>query len=483
MSRVLQSRLRRLSMPARVFLALGMGAVAVALMLGLLEAERSGRQERLSQAQRQREFAVQLAERAAPLVQQRDLLRLSMLATAARDLHDARVLLLDQQGRVMLDTGLVLGDRRLSLLATSGPLQRTVDQPSGPALETLAPVRFGGETLGEVRLQTAPPSVRVAFDSGLFGLVLLAGLALAAAAAALARGWAARLRSLTSSVVQLAAGQPTQALQRDTTREVEQLSLALTELERGVQDGMRRVVDEFVQMCLQAVDGLERQGLVPTGHGARTARYAMLLADRLELQPADRHDVELACRLSDLGRACIAPSLLRKQRLSEEESATVRSHPQLAAQRLDCLPGLRRAAQILRHSGERPDGLGVPDGLRNDRIPLGSRMLAIASAFDLWTTCGEGRPLGPQAALLRMAEDRGEAFDPWLFDLFAEAVRAAPPEEVAGEAAADKAVMILPAGGLPQTRPNPALEAQGYDYDLAQELELLLDDLPPEERP
>jgi response regulator RpfG family c-di-GMP phosphodiesterase len=256
----------------------------------------------------------------------------------------------------------------------------------------------------------------------------------------------------------------------------------LQELEKGVHDGLHRVVDPFVEVSLQVVEGLERRGLVPDGHGPRTSRYALLLADRLSLVAMDRRDLALACRLADLGRAWIRPALLQKKNLTQEEQALVRSHPALAAERLECLPSLRPVALIVRHQSERHDGCGLPEGLRNDRIPLGSRILAIASAFDLWTTCGDPSPLSREAALRRMAEERGEAYDPWLFDLFAECVRALPVEAAAAESdgADAKAVMILPAGSLPNATQNEREE--GLDYDLGAELEVLLEELPPEDR-
>ena len=77
----------------------------------------------------------------------------------------------------------------------------------------------------------------------------------------------------------------------------------------------------------------------------------------------------------------------------EVESNSLEHHPVHAAEQLECVPALRRVAKILRHQLERYDGRGTPDGLRGDRLPLGSRVLAIASAFDLLTTTGAEKPL------------------------------------------------------------------------------------------
>lgn len=471
-----------MTLTARLCLALSVGAVFVAAMLGLLGADRNAEAQREAAEASERRFADQLAERAAPMLERRDLLRLSMLATAGRDLHAARVIVLDRTGRVVLDTDLVLGDRQLNLLAQSGSFQRVLGDGETAVRETLVPIRFGGEVLGELRLHTEPSSQAMAFDFGLFGLVLLGGLTLVAVAGLLGHHWASRVRGVTDAIVQLASGQRTVQTLDVAGRELTDLGQALQELEKGVQDGLHRVVDEFVEMALQIVDGLERRNLVPVGHGTRTARYAMMLADRLDLIPADRRDIELACRLANLGRAWIRPSLLLQRELDETETDVVRRHPMLGADHLDCLPGLRRIAEIVRHQGERHDGCGLPDSLRNDRIPLGSRLLAIASAFDLLTTCGDPSPLSQEDAIAQMAQDRGEVYDPWLLDLFAERIRSEPSPEPDEDEAVDRSVMILPPGSLPLRTKESADREDGLDYALGAELEIMLDELPPEER-
>jgi response regulator RpfG family c-di-GMP phosphodiesterase len=175
----------------------------------------------------------------------------------------------------------------------------------------------------------------------------------------------------------------------------------------------------------------------------------------------------------------VRPGLLQKRgRLGEDERQSLRNHPVLAADHLDCLPGLRRVAAILRHQHERHDGGGHPSALRGERIPLGARVVAIASAFDLLTTCGERRPLDWQAALAQMASDRGEVFDPWLLDMFQEEIQKAPPT-----VAADRPVMIMPTGSEPYRPAEADANDEGLDYDLGQELEVMLDEMPPEDRP
>ncbi len=462
----------------RLSLALTLASFFVAGLVAFLGADRDARAKLAANSAERMEFAGQFAERIAPLLDRSDLLRLSMLATAGRDLANARVIVLDRGGRVVLDTALVLGERQLGRLTLGGPFQRPVEQAGETQCETLVPVRFGGECIGEVRLQTPVVVPEERFDYGLFTLALLCCISLVVVAALMAHHWSVRVRAVTDSLVQLATGQLVSEPGADSSAELRDLGDALHELEKGVHDGLHRVVDGYVAMALQVIDGLERRGLVPTGHGERTARYAGMIGEKLELLPADRNELDLACRLVDLGKAWIRPALLQAQEpLREAEAAALRDHPLQAGDQLDCLPGLRRTAEILRHQLERHDGCGHPSALRGERIPLGSRILAIASTFDLLTTCGERRPLSWAAALASMSEDRGEVYDPWLFDLFAEEVRRLPPE-----IDADRPVMILPSGSVPSRRTSAIESDSGLDYDLGSELEVMLDELPPEER-
>ena len=472
------SRNRRgMPLTLRLSLALTVASLFVALLVAGLGADRQARERAEAEAAGRVQFAQQFADRLSPFLERGDLLRMSMLATAGRDLATSRIVVLDRAGKVALDTALVLGGRQLSLLTQGGAFQRLVEQEGQRWRESLVPVRFGGDTIGEVRLQSPLQPESAGFDAGLFGLVLLCCLTLVAVAALMAHHWSGRVRSVTDSLVQLATGHLTGGAQQSAPGELRDLGHALQELEKGVHDGLSRVVDGFVSLASQVVDGLERRSLVPAGHAERTARYAAMLAERLDLRAGDRRDLELACRLHDLGKAWVRPGVLQKQgALTDAERQSLQNHPLQAAEHLDALPGLRRVAAIVRHQHERHDGTGHPDALRGERIPLGARALAIASAFDLLTTCGDGHALDAEAALEQLAADRGEVFDPWLLELFAEEIRRAPPA-----VAVDRPVMIMPGGAVPYRLEPTAVE--DTEDGTGDELEVMFDDAPPEEVP
>jgi len=469
---------RGIPLTLRLTLALTVASLFVATLVAFLGADRTERARDRAEAAGQFRFTEQFAERIAPLLEHGDLLRLSMLATAARDLAKGRIVVVDGNGKVALDTALVLGQQQLGLLTLGGAFQRSVDQEGERLRETLVPVRFGGDPIGEVRIQCRPAPVASVFDIGWFGLMILCCLTLVATAALMIHQWASRVRQVTNALLQLATGNLTSQLCSGGAGELKLLDEALHELERGVQDGLQRVVEPFVAMALQLVESLERSGSIPAGHGERTALYADRLAEKLELLADDRRDLELACRLQDLGKAWVRPAILQHQdELADDERKSLQSHPQLAADHLASLPALRRVATVIRHQNERYDGCGGPSRLRGDRIPLGARIRVIAASFDLLTTCGEGRALGWQQGLAKMAQDRGEVFDPWLLDLFVADIHRDPPAQ-----RVDRPVMLMPGDSVPQRLDMVAEVEDGLDYDLGQELEVMLDERPPEER-
>lgn len=466
-----------MSLTVRLAMALSVASFFVAMLVAMLGADRNGRQLLVMEAEQQQHFALQLADRVSPFLERGDLLRMSMLATAGRDLVGSRVVVLDRTGSVALDTSLVFGSRRLGSLTQGGSFQRQIEIDGKTLRESLVPIRFGGDAIGELRLQAAIAVPAEAFDFNLFGLVFLCCLTLVVVASMMGHQWSLRVRSITAALAQVASGQRPAEHAGDKSGELRELGQVLLELEKGVHDGLERVVTTMVSLATQVVEGMERRSLIPKGHGERTARNAALVAERIELQPADLRDLDLACRLQDLGKAWVRPALLQKQtELTSEEIQSLHSHPVRGADHLDALPGLRHVARMVRHQNERHDGTGMPQQLRGERIPLGSRILAIASAFDLWTTCGD-QPLDKDAALVQMQKHRGEVFDPWLFDLFAEAVTG---HEL--EAQTDKSVMIMPGGEVPyRLQPEQSEPEFGHELTTDSDLEVMLDDLPPEE--
>ena len=117
---------------------------------------------------------------------------------------------------------------------------------------------------------------------------------------------------------------------------------------------------------------------------------------------------------------------------------------------VESIPELGHLAKILRHHHEHYDGRGYPDGLARDEIPLESRVIAVADAYEAMTARRPYRhALSHSAAVRRILEAAGTQFDPAVVAAFfrcQKAARAAkscrPQESLSGQTGPEKEVAV-----------------------------------------
>jgi len=138
------------------------------------------------------------------------------------------------------------------------------------------------------------------------------------------------------------------------------------------------------------------------------------LCEQLEFEGTAREDALVAARLHDIGKASIPQEILEKPGpLTASEWELMREHTVKGEAILSSITELGDIAKMVRHSHERWDGLGYPDGLVGEEIPLGSRIIFCADAFHAIRAdrpYRRGRP-APQA-LAGVIAGAGTQFDP-----------------------------------------------------------------------
>jgi two-component system cell cycle response regulator len=155
-------------------------------------------------------------------------------------------------------------------------------------------------------------------------------------------------------------------------------------------------------------------------HLVGVARLAVEVGKRLGMSGAELDRLAQAAQLHDVGKMAIPDTILRKPGpLDQEEWEFIRGHTIVGERIASAAPSLLEVARIIRSSHERFNGSGYPDGLRGDGIPLASRIVAVADAFDAM--------IGPRPyrlgmtradALLELERCRGAQFDPLVVDEF-----------------------------------------------------------------
>ena len=169
-------------------------------------------------------------------------------------------------------------------------------------------------------------------------------------------------------------------------------------------------------------------------HATRLAEWAVRVGEILGLEAAELRDVEAASLLHDIGKIGLPDSILLKPgRLTPEEYAITKKHPEYGWAILRSIPGLERASLLVLHHHERFDGKGYPAGLVGEEIPLGSRIVAIVDSFDAMLSSRAYRDALPvEEAVRRLQADTGTQFDPKISPLFIELARSHMPELLAG---------------------------------------------------
>jgi two-component system response regulator RpfG len=151
-------------------------------------------------------------------------------------------------------------------------------------------------------------------------------------------------------------------------------------------------------------------------HILRMARYSSLIAERLGLSEEERHVIETAAPMHDIGKIGTPDHILLKPgKLDAEELAIMRTHARIGYEILKDSPSkyLQMGAVIARGHHEKFDGSGYPDGLTGEAIPLPARIVAVADVFDALTSERPyKRAWSIQDALQYLQTEQGRHFDP-----------------------------------------------------------------------
>ncbi len=185
--------------------------------------------------------------------------------------------------------------------------------------------------------------------------------------------------------------------------------------------------DQFHALFREAVrsiiSALEAKDPYTHGHSLRVSEYALLIGEALKLSKEELLNLELGALLHDVGKIGTPEHILLKPgRLTKEEFEIMKKHPVGSAEILSHIELLKDVVPIVKYHQERMDGLGYPDGLKGDQIPLLSRIVYIADAFDAMTSDRPYRKALPvQQAYDELLRCAGDQFDPQLAALFMKA--------------------------------------------------------------
>jgi putative nucleotidyltransferase with HDIG domain len=209
------------------------------------------------------------------------------------------------------------------------------------------------------------------------------------------------------------------ALYREQRELTDELRLANARLERA---GL-----SFASALVAALDARDHY---TAGHSAAVATYSRDIAARLGLSDEEQQLAQLCGLVHDIGKVGLPPGLLEKPGpLTLDERRQMEEHPAVGERILAKVETYADIARIVRHHHERVDGNGYPDGLVGDDVPLISRILAVADAYDAMTSDRPYREAMPsRVARLRIAQAVDTQFDTTVVAAF-EAILASASDE------------------------------------------------------
>ena len=168
-------------------------------------------------------------------------------------------------------------------------------------------------------------------------------------------------------------------------------------------------------------------------HSAGVARHTREIAREIGYPEEHLERLVLAAVLHDVGKVGIPDSIVMKPGpLTGDEWAVMRKHPQIGSSMLEGVAQEELADWVQWHH-ERPDGTGYPDGLLGDAIPIESRIVAVADAYEAMTHDRVYRPaIGHEAACRELQHGAGTQFDEEIVDAFMRVLKAEEPAPASG---------------------------------------------------
>jgi putative nucleotidyltransferase with HDIG domain len=189
------------------------------------------------------------------------------------------------------------------------------------------------------------------------------------------------------------------------------------------QTALRQAFMGIIRSLANAMDVRD----MPTGHhSSRVAEHSEAIAREMDLDDALASEVQVAALLHDVGKIGIRDEILNKPgSLTPEEWEVIRRHPILGYEILAPVPIPEAIKLAVRHSHERWDGTGYPDGLAGEEIPIAARVLAVADAYEalVMTDRPYRRAVSPLRALEEIQRCGGTQFDPQVVAAFLRIMR------------------------------------------------------------
>lgn len=228
------------------------------------------------------------------------------------------------------------------------------------------------------------------------------------------------LRQLVAGTRRVASGDLSQKVNIKAKDEIGELALSFNYMIEQLDKSYQRVKYHFLETIHSLATALEAKDVYTRGHSERVTRYAVQIAQKLNL-PKEKIDlIQQIGILHDIGKIGVREEILNKpDKLTDKEWKFIQMHPIIGESILKFVEMLQPGLPLVRHHHERMDGRGYPDGLTKDKIIDIVRIITVADAYDAMTSQRPYREaLTTDEAINELMKNKGTQFDPEVVEAF-----------------------------------------------------------------
>src|SRR5678815_1987574 len=221
---------------------------------------------------------------------------------------------------------------------------------------------------------------------------------------------------------------------------------------RKLYDDLRAIYRDTVRAFAAAIDIKDKY---TQGHSERVGRYSEIIAREMGWSEEEVEGIQIAGYLHDIGKLVVDRDIINAPyAINAKESSELNRHPAAGYEILAPINHPYADIPLMaKYHHERLDGRGYPDGLTDEQIPLGAKIVSLADSFDAMTTDRPYRRRRSFPDVVRdLRENSGTQFDPKVVAAFARAML----KEVSGDAKERRIMKMLGKGYInPEEAPEP----------------------------
>lgn len=194
----------------------------------------------------------------------------------------------------------------------------------------------------------------------------------------------------------------------------------LAALESSVNEKTEELRGIYFAILSSLAQAMEKKDSCTYGHCKRVSEHSMKIALAMGIGEKEIRDLEAAATLHDIGKIGISDFVLgKKGPLDERETCIVRDHPAKGVEILRPVKQFGSILPVILHHHENYDGSGYPAGLSGEDIPVFSRIIAVADAYDAIISIRPYRSAANhESALEELFQCAGKQFDPHVVKAF-----------------------------------------------------------------